>query len=94
MGELYNISKEQMIENAVGLSAFDIDTAEEITLWCKDDLKIESLCHSDAEIHDGYNLLVKVNNAEYEDAYMLMISVDYYDFVNNFYGEEISNDQS
>ena len=86
MSEVYNISKKQMIKNATGLPAFDIQTAKEVTLWCKGDLEIDCLCHSDAEIYDGYNLLVVVNNSDYKDAHMLMISVDYYDFVEDFYG--------
>tara|TARA_R110002012_G_scaffold186777_2_gene353539 strand:- start:238 stop:507 length:270 start_codon:yes stop_codon:yes gene_type:complete len=86
MSEAYNISRTQMVENNIGLPAFDIQTGQDITLWCKKDLKIECLCASDAEIYDGFNLLVKVNNAEHKEAYMLMVSVDYYDFVADFYG--------
>ena len=88
MNEAHQISKQKLIENKIGFCMFDLDTAKSVVIDCTEDLKIESLCHSDGELdNDGHNLLVKINNSEYKDAYMFMASVDYQDFEEDFYGQ-------
>ena len=88
MSKIHQISRKELIANQTGLCMFDLDSAKSIAIDCTEDLTIESLCHSDGQINDdGHNLLVKVNNAEYKDAYMLMSYIDYSDFVEDFYGD-------
>ena len=80
--EVYDLSPREMIANEVGLPMFDLEEAKHTHVHCSDDLAIECLVHSDGEIVDGMNLLVKVNQPSQNitDSYRLMISVDYQDF--------------
>ena len=80
--EVYDLSPKEMIANEVGLPMFDLEEAEHTYVHCSDDLDIECLVHSDGEIVDGMNLLVKVNQPSQNitDSYRLMISADYLDF--------------
>ena len=80
--EVYDLTPKEMIANEVGLPMFDLEEAEHIYVHCSDDLDIECLVHSDGEIVDGMNLLVKVNQPSQNitDSYRLMISADYLDF--------------
>ena len=88
--EVYDLSPKEMIANEVGLPMFDLEEAKHTHVHCSDDLAIECLIHSDGEIVDGMNLLVKVNqpSQNIKDSYRLMISVDYQDFTT----EEIDDD--
>ena len=81
--EVYDLSPKEMIANEVGLPMFDLEEAKHTHVHCSDDLDIECLVHSDGEIVDGMNLLVKVNqpSQNIKDSYRLMISVDYQDFM-------------
>ena len=81
--EVYDLSPKEMIANEVGLPMFDLEEAKHTDVYCSDDLDIECLVHSDGEIVDGMNLLVKVNqpSQNIKDSYRLMISVDYQDFM-------------
>ena len=80
--EVYDLTPKEMIANEVGLPMFDLEEAEHTYVHCSDDLDIECLVHSDGEIVDGMNLLVKVNQPSQNitDSYRLMISADYLDF--------------
>ena len=88
--EVYDLSPKEMIANEVGLPMFDLEEAKHTHVHCSDDLAIECLIHSDGEIVDGMNLLVKINqpSQNIKDSYRLMISVDYQDFTT----EEIDDD--
>ena len=88
--EVYDLSPKEMIANEVGLPMFDLEEAKHTHVHCSDDLAIECLVHSDGEIVDGMNLLVKINqpSQNIKDSYRLMISVDYQDFTT----EEIDDD--
>ena len=81
--EVYDLTPKEMIANEVGLPMFDLEKAKHTYVHCSDDLDIECLVHSDGEIVDGMNLLVKVNqpSQNIKDSYKLMISADYFDFV-------------
>ena len=80
--EVYDLTPKEMIANEVGLPMFDLEKAKHTYVHCSDDLDIECLVHSDGEIVDGMNLLVKVNqpSQNIKDSYRLMISVGYLDF--------------
>ena len=80
--EMYDLTPKEMIANEVGLPMFDLEEAVHTYVHCSDDLTIECLVHSDGEIVDGMNLLVKVNqpSQNIKDSYRLMISADYLDF--------------
>ena len=81
--EVYDLSPKEMIANEVGLPMFDLEEAKHTDVYCSDDLDIGCLVHSDGEIVDGMNLLVKVNqpSQNIKDSYKLMISADYFDWV-------------
>ena len=81
--EVYDLSPKEMIAHEVGLPMFDLEEAKHTHVHCSDDLAIECLVHSDGEIVDGMNLLVKVNqpSQNIKDSYKLMISADYFDWV-------------
>ena len=81
--DVYALSPKEMIANEVGLPMFDLEEAKHTYVHCSDDLDIECLVHSDGEIVDGMNLLVKVNQPSQKitDSYRLMISADYFDWV-------------
>tara|TARA_B100000073_G_scaffold308331_1_gene279260 strand:+ start:97 stop:489 length:393 start_codon:yes stop_codon:yes gene_type:complete len=80
--DCYDLTPKEMIATEVGLPMFDLEEAEHTHVHCSDDLTIECLVHSDGEIVDGMNLLVKVNQPSQNitDSYRLMVSVDYQDF--------------
>jgi len=88
--DCYDLTPKEMIATEVGLPMFDLEEAKHTYVHCSDDLTIECLVHSDGEIVDGMNLLVKVNQPSQNitDSYRLMISADYFDFTK----EEQDND--
>ena len=88
----YDLTPKEMIATEVGLPMFDLEEAEHTYVHCSDDLTIECLVHSDGEIVDGMNLLVKVNQPSQNitDSYRLMVSVDYQDFTKEEQANEVT----
>ena len=78
---------ERMESEEECLSVFNLLTQEEEWLWLGslNCLQIEAIGHFEEELDGGYNLLVKVKQAEFQwkDQYMIMISTDFNDWVEN-----------
>tara|TARA_R100001443_G_scaffold42018_2_gene55296 strand:+ start:252 stop:527 length:276 start_codon:yes stop_codon:yes gene_type:complete len=76
-------TKKEMIDAQLGLPMVDIETAEEQYVYCSTDLILKSLVESDGEIVHGMNVLVLVNQPSQNitDSYKLMMSIDYFDWV-------------
>mgnify|MGYP003626468416 FL=1 len=87
MNDIYNISRNQMIERHVALPMYYIRGAIEVYMDCTEDLVIECIENSSEEIREGYDTLVKVNNRHYTDAYMIMVNADLSDWREGYQNE-------